>query len=108
MRTHRKKEMLKPGAVKKLLQKVFGHGCRISLIAGEQRNIATPVIYRQVWSFLLWDFAEIGDGRSIGFFLVVSRNQDIGAALMALAARKGRAWHRAGWWLSEDFYDCRA
>ena len=72
----------------KLLQKVFGHGCRISLIAGEQRNIATPVIYRQIPSFLLWDFAEIGDGRSIGFFLVVSRNQDIAAASMALAARK--------------------
>ncbi len=72
----------------KLLQKVFGHGCMISLIAREQRNIATPVIYRQNPSFLLWDFAEIGDGRSIGFFLVVSRNQDIGAASMALAARK--------------------
>ena len=72
----------------KLLQKVFGHGCRISLIAGEQRNIATPVIYRQTPSFLLWDFAETGDGRGIGFFLVVSRNQDLNAASMALAARK--------------------
>lgn len=86
--SHEKKGDAETRRSEKLLQKVFGHGCRISLIAGEQRNIATPVIYRQVPSFLLWDFAEIGDGRSIGFFLVVSRNQDIGAASMALAARK--------------------
>ncbi len=86
--SHEKKGDDETRRSEKLLQKVFGHGCKISLIAGEQRNIATPVIYRQTPSFLLWDFAEIGDGRSIGFFLVVPRDQDIGAASMALAARK--------------------
>ncbi len=86
--SHEKKGDVEARRSEKLLQKVFGHGCLISLIAGEQRNIATPVIYRQTPSFLLWDFAEIGDGRSIGFFLVVSRNQDIEAASMAMAARK--------------------
>ena len=86
--SHEKKGDAETRRSEKLLQKVFGHGCRIPLIAGEQRNIATPVIYRQIPSFLLWDFAETGDGRSVGFFLVVSRSQDLNAASMALAAKK--------------------
>ncbi len=86
--SHEKKGDAETRRSEKLLQKVFGHGCRIPLIAGEQRNIATPAIYRQIPSFLLWDFAETGDGRSVGFFLIVPRNKDLNAASMTLAAKK--------------------
>lgn len=72
----------------KLLQKIFGFGCTVPLLAGDQRGIATPVIYRKIPSYLLWDFSQNPDGRLSGFFIVISRNQDLDAATMRLAARK--------------------
>ncbi|MDD3146398.1 MAG: HAMP domain-containing protein, partial [Candidatus Riflebacteria bacterium] len=72
----------------KLLQKIFGNGCTIQLLACDQRGIATPVIYRKIPSFLLWDYSQAPDGTICGFFLIIPRNQDLDAAVMGMAAKK--------------------
>ncbi len=72
----------------KLLQKLFGNGCTIQLLAGDQRGIATPVIYRRVPSLLVWDFLHNPDGTMVGYFMIVPRSQDLDACAMAMAAKK--------------------
>lgn len=72
----------------KLLQKIFGNGCSIPLLAGDQRGIATPVIYRRVPSFLIWNYLFSSDGTMAGYFMIVPRNQDLDACALAMTARK--------------------
>lgn len=72
----------------KLLQKVFGNGCSTSLVACDQKGIVTPVIYRRIPSFLVWDFIENPDGSLSGFFLIVRRDQDLEDCAMRIAAEK--------------------
>jgi len=72
----------------KMLQKIFGRSSIGKVIANYQRGIATPVIYQQTPSYLVWDFASREDGKAFGYFLVVKRNQNLEKCGFTLAAEK--------------------
>ncbi|EKD82039.1 MAG: hypothetical protein ACD_39C01508G0001, partial [uncultured bacterium] len=72
----------------KMLRKVFGSGSVGSVIANDQRGIATPVIYKSTPSFLIWDYAINDRGKAFGYFLIVRRNKDLQKRSFELCADK--------------------
>lgn len=72
----------------KLLQKILGNGCTGELLAFDHRGITTPVIYKSIPSFLVWDFSKGADGSIFAFLLIIPRNQDLVASAYKIAARK--------------------
>jgi len=72
----------------KLLQKIFGNGCTARLMAVEQKGVATPVIYRSVPSFMVWDAITHSNGEQLVFWVIVPRDQDLTGAVYRMAAEK--------------------
>lgn len=72
----------------KLLQKIFGNGCSGDLLAFDQRGVTTPVIYKNIPSYLVWDFSQGPDGSIFAFLLIIPRNQDLVACAYNIAAKK--------------------
>lgn len=69
----------------KMLQRTFGSGSDGYLLANDQRGVATPVIYNSIPSWLLWDYQQIDEKITIGFFIIVRRNQNLEKAVAQMA-----------------------
>lgn len=72
-----------------LLKNLFGSGSEPDILAQKHRSIVTPVIFKKIPSFLLWDYSTDLDGHIAGYFLIVKRNQDLESAALKMAAKTG-------------------
>ncbi|MBU1107671.1 MAG: HAMP domain-containing protein [Candidatus Riflebacteria bacterium] len=85
----------------KMLHQTFGSNCIGSVIANSQRSVATPIIYKNTPSFLVWDYAADENGKALGYFLIIRRNQDLQKCALKLCADKtGIGEHYAGGFIS--------
>ena len=94
----------------KMLHNIFGSNSIGKVIANNQRGVATPVIYRQTPSYLVWDYTVTDAGKVLGYCLVVKRNQDLQKCCFTLSAEKtGLGSDCAGGFISlfpeaDDYY----
>lgn len=71
----------------RLLQRTFGSGTIAELLASHQRSVPTAIIYNNTPSYLLWDYTSCDSGRTIGYFILIPKNQDLDAASYKMAAK---------------------
>ncbi|MGM0600679.1 MAG: adenylate/guanylate cyclase domain-containing protein [Candidatus Rifleibacteriota bacterium] len=71
----------------KLLKNLFGSGTEGQILARKHKSIVTPIIYKQEPSWLIWDCDSSINNQYFGFFIIVSRNQNLKLASFKLAAK---------------------
>ena len=70
----------------KLLKKLFGSSIEAEVLAIKHKAIVTPVIFKQKPSWLIWNYELLKNSQYIGYFIIVSRNQNLKRATFKLAA----------------------
>lgn len=71
----------------KLLKKIFGRGTEADVLAIKHKAIVTPVIYKQQPSWMIWNYDHLKTTKHFGYFIIVSRKQNLKRAAFKLAAK---------------------